>query len=77
MLLPDPPSQYDAAYFRELLQQIEKRLPEQTTSTALRVYTVKNFTETLTLDLDTATQADINNFLATIANDIYQRGLLP
>lgn len=76
ILLPDPPDEYSKKYMRELLQAIERYLPQQQVSRG-RKYNIKNFTQTFTLDLDKASQDDVNNFLATLANDIYSRGLLP
>lgn len=74
--LPDPPQQYDASYMRKMVRQVELAVKGLQPANSLQ-YTLANFTVTRQIDLSTATQTDINNFFATLADDLRRAGMLP
>lgn len=78
--LPQPPKEWSAQYQAELNRSIEWIIVGNSRSGLRNVagdnprYVVRNFTKTFILDMATATQADINNFVLTVIADIIQRG---
>lgn len=73
--LPAPPSDYDPEYVSALIRALEQYLSKFAQGGS-RKYVISNFTPTRTVDLKTATQVEINNFVLTAINDLYLRGLL-
>lgn len=68
------PLSYDAQAFRQIIRDIEARLAVLERSVS--VYQVSNFAVTRSLDMATATSADIGNFVATLVSDLQQAGRL-
>lgn len=74
--LPDPPAQYDIGFMRKLVRQLELAVKALEAANVLP-YAVTGYTVTRQIDLSTATQDDINNFVATLADDLRRAGQLP
>lgn len=65
--LPDPPAQYDYQYMRELIGAMETEISRLRQPIA-RQFTVMNRDETaLSLDVSTATAAEVRAFLGELA----------
>lgn len=73
-MLPDPPAQYDQRYMQELIQALEQELSRFTAGRT--PYKITGFTTTREIDLTTASQDDVNNFVLTVLYNLYRRGLL-
>lgn len=68
------PDMYDAANFRKIIGDIDKRFQDVERKTG--TYDVSNFVPTRSLDMATATPTDIGNFLATLVEDLQGAGRL-
>jgi hypothetical protein len=59
---------------RQLIEVLENRLTEIEQPISQKAYSVSNFTEKRTLDAGSATATDVANFLATLTQDLIDRG---
>lgn len=77
MKIPFAPQGYDADYMNRFIKALQEYTDNLDASHGRLRYSAKNYTPTRTIDLATATQADINNFLVTAVMDLFQAGLMP
>lgn len=83
LLIPQPPH-YNGndPYLREIsgwaarLQQELERWAKLRDTAPEGVFIIENDVETLTLDVSTATLADVANFVATLSDRLRQQGLI-
>jgi hypothetical protein len=77
MKIPFAPQDYDPDFMNRFIKALQEYTDSLDGSHGRLKYSAKNYTVTRTIDLKTATQADINNFLVTAIMDLFQAGLMP
>lgn len=77
MKLPYATGEYDKGYMTRLVAALQAYVDSQSDAHGRLNYTAANYTVKRDIDLATATQADINNFLVTAIMDLFQAGLMP
>ena len=65
---------FDDRQMRELVDILENRIGQIEQPISDKAYSVSNFTEKRTLDAGSATATDVANFLATLTQDLIDRG---
>ena len=73
--LPDPPEEYDPAYMRELVNQIEE-IHLLLTRVIGTGWQVSNVTADTELDADSTSTAELADVLGTLITQMKDRGLL-
>lgn len=77
MKLPFATGEYDRDYMNRFVAALQAYIDSRDGSHGRFNYTARNYTVTRNIDLATATQAEINNFLITAVMDLFQAGLMP
>lgn len=74
--LPDAPKEWSQDWGRQLVRSVEQELDRMATPAQAGYSVTGALTQTRTLDVDTATAAQVRTFLGQLTQDLRDRGLL-
>lgn len=74
--LPDAPKEWDPKWAREFVRAVEQELDRISRPIQTGYSVTGTLTQTRTLDVDTATAAQVRTFLGQLTQDLRDRGLV-